>query len=174
MNLLLISSRLRFGRQGGSVLVPATVISAPTRMRPKEADVPGPALKTLALSSWEAIIEDEEIRSIITCFLKFQVVILFQYFSRKYPDKLFGFLIQNQGKAGNIVLLSMQGCPLVIYFPFKMAADVYCNLYYTEFTCMTCSDIPIHTPYVNLHLSRIFREPCAPCYHISSSTPPAA
>lgn len=47
------------------------------RMRPKEADVPVPASKTLALSSWEAIIEDEEIRSIIMCFLKFQVVILF-------------------------------------------------------------------------------------------------
>lgn len=48
-----------------------------------------------------------------------------------------------------------------------MATDVYFNLYYTG---GTCTDIPSHTPYGNLHLSRIFNEPSASYHYIGSTS----
>lgn len=48
-----------------------------------------------------------------------------------------------------------------------MATDVYFNIYYTG---ATCTDIPIHTPCWNLHLSRIFNEPSASYYYIGSTS----
>lgn len=48
-----------------------------------------------------------------------------------------------------------------------MATDVYFNLYYTG---VTCTDIPIYTPYENLHLSRVFNEPSASCHYIGSTS----
>lgn len=49
-------------------------------MRPEQANVPGPALKSLAMSSWEAITEDKEIGFIIMLFFFFNSKFLF-YFS---------------------------------------------------------------------------------------------